>query len=223
MSAKVLQIIEAGPLLKAVPKPQPEESPPPKVDAHSEAVGVLASTPTKADAHTAPQVDAHKNDRHSKTRARVSLRPNKDILQRFRVFCAQHGIDLQDFFELAGVHYIEYVDAHKLQVVDAKTPSDDLMIFKTDDDIICLYREYTGNRWKPGDDRAAARFNQTDRRVIELGILQTKFRAGRKRINSFAYFVPEIEEIIELQISTEMLAVVLRRRREQWVKLQGQA
>jgi hypothetical protein len=74
----------------------------------------------------------------------------------------------------------------------------------------------TGNRWKPADDRCAAQFNEADRRLIEIGILNTLLNAKGKKINSFAYFVPEIDECLTVNLGDETIEIMLPRRRAQW-------
>jgi hypothetical protein len=121
-----------------------------------------------------------------------------------KVFCAEKGIDLQEFFILAGVHFMEHVDAHKNLLVDAKTPHDDLMMWKTTDDIIIMYQTHTGNRWKATDDQLGRTFNDVDARIVEIGLLTALFRVQLKRINSFKYFVPSIQEAIEMVTQARM-------------------
>lgn len=192
-----------------------------KTDAHT-IVTVDAKTPTKQK-RGRPQnknVDAHKTERHSKSRGRISLRPEAAILKKFKEFCVKNEIDMQDFFELAGVHYIRNVDAHNVEIVDAKTPTDDRrlkIIYKSSSSIINLYAKYNEkNSWKPMDDREAERFNNVDLRLIEAGIIITQFNAGFKRVHSFKYYVSEIENLIAANISTETLDIMLENYRRNW-------
>jgi len=114
------------------------------------------------------------------------------------------------------------VGVHKSEKVGVHTSHDDLMIRKTDDDIIMLYQRYTENKWKSADDRAARALNNIDRRIIEIGILNTLLNARGKRINSFAYFLPEIQTLIEINLHKETIDVYLERRRQQWQALENQ-
>lgn len=79
-----------------------------------------------------------------------------------------------------------------------------------------LYRNYTSNRWKPHDDTAGKEQNGTDRRLLEIGILNTMLNFKGRRINSFKYFLPEIEELQMSKLGEETLDIMLKRRREQW-------
>jgi hypothetical protein len=88
--------------------------------------------------------------------------------------------------------------------------------WNTDDDIIVLYQSYTGNRWKPADDRVGKELHEIDRRIIEIGILQTLLNAKGKKIHSFAYFMPEIQVLLDVNLQKETLDAFLQRRRQQW-------
>jgi hypothetical protein len=203
-------------------------------------------TPTKElvdahiDAHQNQMVDAHQNqtvdenqtvdahrkgDRHAKGKVRVSLRYTEAIYNRIKVFCAKNELEIQDLHELAVVEYIDKVDAHQM---DGWTPTsgkkwashDDLMIFKTHDDIIMLYKQFTGRKWSAADDRAAVPFNDVDRRLIELGMIITKIQSRGKRIHSFAYFIPEIRTVTDLHKDNRELDAYLkvyRNRYQKWL------
>jgi hypothetical protein len=181
-----------------------------------------AKTPTieTVDAHTAISGRPQHADRHKVGRVRHHLRLDAGISERFRVFCAARRIDFQEFVELAGVHFLECGRPRESGDVDAKTPHDDLKIYKTHEDIIKLYSDLTGNRWRTSDDAEGVQFAHSDRRLIEIGMLQTLLNFKGKRINSFKYFVPEIQEredeAREVRSSDEQIDGVLRRRRQQW-------
>ena len=166
------------------------------------------------------QVEVRKKDRHSKDRIKYSARFEPTLFNKIKHFCVDKGLDVREFLELAAVHFMEQVAVHQAQVVDCLAAHDDiLMIWKSTDDIITRYRAMTGNRWKPADDRAAARFNQTDIRLVEIGMLYTVLRTKAKKINSFAYFIPEIEEVLAVKLGEETIDALLKHRRNQWEKL----
>lgn len=187
----------------------------------------------EVDAHI-DEVDAHKpaqrSDRHTPDKIRVSLRYRRDLHRKIMEFCARHGLPLQDLHELAITEYMQKVDAHIDEVGVHKnskwTPHDDLMIiYKTHDDIIMLYRKLTNRKWTASDDRAATRFNDTDRRLIEIGMIHTVLNAKGKKIHSFAYFIPEIDLVTNLHIDNSNLDVYLKARRamlEKWQQKQQQ-
>jgi len=183
-----------------------------------------------------PKVDVHKpDDRHTKRKMTVRYSPAME--EQIKEFCARHKLQLQDFHEMAVAHFMEHVDVHNQQSkdvhndssvdartsthVDAKTSHDDLkIIYKTDDNIIMLYKNYSGReKWSAGDDRAAARFNKIDRRLIEIGMIHTVINARGKKINSFAYFIPEIQTMIDVHMDNQQLDVYLRSRRERLAKI----
>jgi hypothetical protein len=143
---------------------------------------------------------------------RLKVETIKDIEH----FCVEHGFNQQDFADLAFNHFIEHVVNQKHADVVNGLTHDDLMIYKTHDDIIMLYSNLTGNRWKPADDRCAVQFNDADRRLIEIGILNTLLNAKGKKINSFAYFIPEIDECLTVNLGDETIEIMLPRRRSQW-------
>jgi hypothetical protein len=139
-----------------------------------------------------------------------------------KAFCEKHDMQMQDLHELALAYYIEHVGAHNPNVgahnSDVWAPHDDLMIFKTLDDIIMLYRRLTNRKWTAADDRAGYKYNNIDRRLIEIGMIHTYLNERGKKINSFAYFIPEIDLMINLQVDISYLDVYLRARREMLAK-----
>jgi len=211
-----------------------------------ENVAVKPSTFENVAVHT-KHVAVHKRkDRHKLGRYKLTIRLNLDMANKIKQFCLETNLDIQDFIELAAVHYIENVAVHKIAVdghknkmwpsyddmminttdddiiresakVDGHISTSDVMIpWSTDDDIIMLYQNYTGNRWKPADDRVGKELHETDRRIIEIGILQTLLNAKGRKIHSFAYFMPEIQVLMEVNLQRETLDAFLQRRRQQW-------
>ena len=148
-----------------------------------------------------------------------------DIYEQIEDFCHKHKIDKLHFFEVAAAHLIEAVEVHQKRLVEGQTPHDDLKIYKTFEDIIMLYENLTGNDWKPTDVRVGRDFNETDRRFLELGMLRTILNFKGKKINSFAYFRPEIEftieEMREVKLPEETVEIMLRQRRKQVAHKRG--
>ncbi len=204
--------------------------------------GHLQEKPINVDGHQEYQIpqkihniNKRKGDRHSTDKVKVTIRHKQDFYQQIKDFCQNKDLQIQDFYELAANQYMETVDGHQQYRVDGhqsipltatnkdKWPShDDLMIFKSHDDIIMLYKNLTGRRWTAADDRVGAKFNNVDRRTIELGMIQTYIQAKGRKINSFKYFVPEIENIIDAKFDRENLDIYLKSRRKMLAKYQEQ-
>jgi hypothetical protein len=114
-------------------------------------------------------------------------------------------------------------ETQKTRRVAGHTQSKERKIpWSTDRDIIALYQSYTGNRWKPTDDQVGKDLHEIDRRIIEIGILQTLLNAKGRKIHSFAYFMPEIQVLIEVNLQKETLDAFLQTRRQQWQAVQKQ-
>ena len=177
------------------------------------------------------EVGLHKPERAVSTNRHGKVSPNKkrmefyltvDKVKEIKLFCAAHDLSITAFFDWASTHLMDWVSTNPAAVVGGNTQLDDMMILAaTNEDIIMLYRNLTGNRWKPADDRRARQFNEADRRLIEIGLLNTLLNAKGKKINSFAYFVPEIEEAIIARLGDETIEIMLPRRREQWNSLKA--
>lgn len=164
-------------------------------------------------------------DRHVGDRVRQHFRVASDLDERFRLFRAKHKLELQEFYELAGVHFIECVDANKQLGVDANASLDDrgkMILFKTEPSIINLYLQYNPeNRWKPADDYEGIRYNGKDIRLIEVGIIQTQFNARFKKINSFKYYTTEIDIALETPLTEETIEIMLKQGRRRWREATG--
>lgn len=173
------------------------------------------------------KLDAQKSTDRNDGRTRHHLRLRNAVSKTFTEFCTLRKMPLQDFLELAGVHFLECVAAQSLLNLDAQAPIDDLKIFKTREDIIRAYQELTGNRWKASDDEAGVLFARADIRCVEIGMLNTYLNFKGKRINSFKYFRAEIEDMVDTARETNMqdqtIEILLRRRRQQWEKKKAQA
>jgi len=207
-----------------------------EVDARPDSVD--AKTPTsasKVDAKTPAKakrgrqarrsVDAHKKDRHNMDLVRQHFRLDPSVDEQFRLFRAKHNLELQEFYEMAGVHYLECVDAHKEGSADALASPDDrdlMILFKTHPTIINLYLQYNPeNRWRPADDYEGQHYNDRDIRLIEVGIIQTQFNARFKKINSFKYYTTEIDIALETPLTNETIEIMLKQHRRRWQEATG--
>lgn len=213
--AQLERDVDKMPLVRnSPPAVTPSALPPP--------VAVRPSTPKKVAGHTEKQRAVHKGDRHSKEKGRYDNRIDMDVLKSLKKFCTDHDMEQQTFAQISAVHYMEYVAGHKEREVDGLPSHDDLKIlYKTDEDIIALYRQYLPlNKWKAGDDREGRKMNDVDRRLIEYGILQCLFRKGKGKINSFKYFVEEIRILEDLHLPDQALSAAVFTLRRRWKKFQ---
>ncbi len=182
-------------------------------------VGTRAPTVKNVATHNNTKRDFSKVVRNE-NKGSIHLRPDKAILKQIRVFCAENGIGLSEFYDAAASHYLANVGTHTPPAVGTLVPYDDrrLVIYKTDEGIINLYQTQTKNRWKLSDDREAHVFNDKDIKLIELGMLQT---FGNKKytgkINSFKYFIPEIEIWLENPMEPAAIDTILNIMRHKFL------
>jgi hypothetical protein len=171
---------------------------------------------------------------NNRSTSRLALRPNTEILRKFKVFCAEKDLGMTEFFEISGLRFIE-LDAQSKDDLGVLTPLDDRrmkMMFKSRPFIINLYLRYNAifnemagdakgkwtGRWTPRDDEAAHRYNEIDPMIVELGIIQTQTNKGfgQGKIQTFKYYVEEIEKVLVSGVSDEMLATILQYHRQIW-------
>jgi len=179
----------------------------------------------KVDSHKSRKVDSRKGDRHRGDKMPCNNRLTAAIVQRIKHFCVEHGLEQQEFVELAAIHFMDSVDSHKVEKVDSMLALDDrdmMILFKTEPSIINLYLRYNPeNRWKPSDDHEGARYNGRDIRLIEVGIIQTQFNARFKKINSFKYYTVEIDVALETPLTDEVIEIMLKQGRRRWQEATG--
>ena len=168
-----------------------------------------------------------------RTTVRVNLHITEEIDRKVRQYCmvnAKPKVELKDFYERAALYYLDVLDTQNITSLGAGAPLDDRrlkMLYKTTPFIINLYLRYNSifneisaasaktnwsARWTPRDDEAARKYNETDPRIIELGIIQTQTNKGigQGRIQTFKYYVDEIENVLTSEIGTEMLDTILQ-------------
>ncbi len=179
----------------------------------------------KVDSHKSRTVDSRKGDRHRGDKVPFNNRLTAATVQRIKHFCVEHGLEQQEFAELAAIHFMDAVDSQKAEKPASKLASDDrdmMILFKTEPSIINLYLRYNPeNRWKPSDDYEGARYNGKDIRLIEVGIIQTQFNARFKKINSFKYYTTEIDIALETPLTDEVIEIMLRQGRRRWQEATG--
>jgi len=162
------------------------------------------------------------------------VRIGAELAVDIKEFCETHRFQIQDFFELAASHFMTFVAsqnsasqlANNMASQLANQPAtrlahDDLKIFKTHEDIIMLYKELTGRRWAPADDRVGYSVREIDRRIIQIAMFQTKINSKGKRIHSFNYFMPEIQFWAESIGQSMELDTILRRMKEKYQQWKG--
>lgn len=78
-------------------------------------------------------------------------------------------------------------------------------------------------RWSPRNDESAIRYNDLPVAMVELGILQTEIQKGfgSSRIQTFKYYMDEIENVLGSGIPDEMLDTILQYHRQVWKKQTG--
>ena len=203
----------------------------PPADAHQKknriSVGVRKSTKNRRGRPPKIDSEARTGDRHRADLVRHAIRLDPGISKLFNDFCEKKGWTFQEFVEFAGVHLLNFADAHQNNLRTPLDDDDNSSFYSTKPFIINLYRRLTKNsHWRPADDRAGARFNSADVRVIEYAMLATALRTRAKKIHSFAYFVPEIEaqldEVAESGIGSEALEAMLASARRHLLRTQGE-
>lgn len=204
---------------------------PPIADAHQQrnrfSVDTRKSTKNRRGRPPKISSEARTGDRHRSDLVRHAVRLDPAISKLFSDFCEKKGWTFQEFVEFAGVHLINFADAHQNILRTPLDDDDSNSLYLTKPFIINLYRRLTKNsHWKPADDRAGARFNSADARVVEYAMLATALRTRAKKIHSFAYFVPEIEaqleEVSESGVGGEALEAMLASARRHLLRTQGE-
>lgn len=174
----------------------------------------------KAASKKGTRVDSRRGDRHASNRVAFNNRLNADVVRAIKHFCIEQGMELQEFTELAAIHFIDHVASHQVGKSGSKQASEErslMMLYKTTLPIINLYLQYNPeNKWKIADDHEAMKYNDADIRLVEVGIIRTQFNAGFKKINSFKYYVTEIEETLAVPLGNDTIDIMLRRARERW-------
>ncbi len=83
-----------------------------------------------------------------------------------------------------------------------------------------LYCALTGNAWQEQDEKAAAKFQDTDPRKIELALLETLIETTQPEIHRLSYFVPRLQLWLSVQLCDETINTMLEMRRQRWERRQ---
>lgn len=182
-----------------------------RTDAPKKEMVLSAKPPKEKTLDTQKKYDYRKYEATRST-VRVNLHLDKSLDQRVREYCVKTDprLELKEFFEMAALHFL---DTQKGNGLSANAPLDDrrLIMYKTQPRIINLYLKFSGNvKWKMSDDAKASAYNKIESKFIELGILHTLGnRQGGGKINSFAYFIPEIDNWIESGLADETIETLV--------------
>ena len=159
-----------------------------------------------------------------------SYRTSGDFKRKIKVFCAEMGVDKQDFYRIVVNHYFDTVVNQNSENVVDKFTLDDLkkdILWKSNFRIINLYLHYNlilneKSNWSMRDDEAGKRFNGVDIRLVELGIIQTQSNKGFEgKINTFGYYANEIQNFVDLKMPSETLDMMLTINRQRWRQATG--
>jgi hypothetical protein len=165
--------------------------------------------------------------------ARLGIRPNAEILKKFKKFCIDKGIDVTIGTELAWLKFMDLDDQNRNSLDDWTTINNKelMMIFKSRPVIINLYYAYNrffnqNVKWKAKDDQTGAAYNEVDPRIIELGIIQTQCNLitegnTNTQINGFQYYTNEINKFMQYEEQPQLLDMIIEINRKNWRTLSG--
>jgi hypothetical protein len=218
--------ISGRPQIKNVPSTDKKVDVLPSTEGYKKIdVDVLPSTSKKVDVHIKNKAPSTNTDRHNKNLARYDNRIDVKIKQKIDMFCAEFNFTQREIAEQSAVHFIDMWTARFLKLVDGKPAHDDrlkMIMWKTEVPVINLYRAYNfENKWKFKDDEVGLNYNDTDLRLLELGIIETQFNSNFKKINSFGYYKNQIDNFIEQNLGEEMLQFLIAHYRQKWQKSTG--
>lgn len=161
-----------------------------------------------------------------RTNKDVHIRVNPEFWKEMQIFAKEIDMDVSQLVQHALRLYRENYKSPQNELAGINIPHDDRRLrtlYKTKPRIIHLYSAYAENsRWTVNDDAKASALNDVDLRIIELGILQTLGNRKQKgKINSFGYFLPEIENFLEIEMPEEGIEAMLQINRKSFLRLTG--
>lgn len=195
---------------------------------------IKISKEKKSDIQKTQKKSEWKKYETTRSRKGIFLRIDNEIIKKFKQFCIDKELEFSEATEMAWLRFMETLDSRKAEGLDSLIALNNKqlkMMWKTKPVIINLYFAYnrffsSKLRWSAKDDNNAAVFNDTDPRIVELGILQTQgnlLAEGKSdtSINGFLYYTSEIKRFLMYEDSPEMLDAILKINRENWKKLSG--
>jgi len=170
--------------------------------------------------------------------ARIVLRVTPKFKSEIELYCELREFTLTDFVEMAATEYMERRPVGAQRIL-FRAPNDEMMIdlkgFRTSSLIIKLYYAFNiffnkKTIWKPADDKIGVQYNETDIRIVEIGILATQINKiqsanPRATIHSFSFYAKEIDNFLYFTdrspIPESHLSGMLEQHRRTWQKLTG--
>ncbi len=157
------------------------------------------------------------SDRHDYSqKEQFNIRLSKDKVKKIEELRVKLRLSKQAFWDLVATRIIELSSKDVATfglvfegLVATNVAHDDMMIFKTHDDIIMRFETYTNQKWTRRDDRDGRRYNEVDIRLIDIAFISTiekKLRGAtaKQPIKSFNYFTEEIDLLVEQHLNREL-------------------
>ncbi len=151
---------------------------------------------------TSHPVSRHKVKLRNPNEGQVAFWINKDLLKQIEHLCLEMSISKKEFFERVSRHAVENMSSPLVQsfqdLVSRNLDHDDMMRWKTCEDVIMAFQNFSGQKWSYRDDKHGHRYNDADIRVVEIAIVRCIERklngnTGDRPVKSFAYFTEEID------------------------------
>lgn len=147
-------------------------------------------------ARSVDRLSGEKLFRSRRERKLKGIRLPVQKLEKWELWCFINKYEFQNAVEIAMDWLTSQPNAMLTGQLDNHVLIDDLDDTKETDEIIIFYQKWTKNKVKPKDRAARESVNRFSIDICKIGILTAISRASKK-INSFAYCVPVIEEIAE--------------------------
>lgn len=186
-----------------------------------------------SDSRAGQKTSSQKYEKTGRRSKGIFLRTDEEITKEFKKFCIDNNLEFAAATELAWHDLMTISDSRGgtgTAIKIALNNKELNIMWKTKPLIINLYFAYNQffnkkPKWTTKDDRVAEIFNETDIRIIELGIIQTQMNLWGENatptINGFRYYANEISRFIIYAESPEMLDAMLGINRRRWKETSG--